>query len=176
MTFTQKSRFGYGWDFATRLVNIGIWQDVWMEYVTDTELTEARIDSDYVDGNGLIRMQFGFAGASKEAVSVWLLDPERAEIARAELTWAEAVSHTFEVTEPQLWYPNGMGAQPLYRVCVQCGEVYAEYRTGIRSLRYRQNEGAPADSLPYTIWITDRRVQIKGNNKVPLWQCRSSRL
>lgn len=27
-TFTQKSRFNYKWDFSTRLVNIGMWQDV----------------------------------------------------------------------------------------------------------------------------------------------------
>ena len=27
-TSTQKSRFGYKWDFSTRLVNLGIWQDV----------------------------------------------------------------------------------------------------------------------------------------------------
>lgn len=27
-TFTQKSRFNYKWDFSTRLVNIGLWQDV----------------------------------------------------------------------------------------------------------------------------------------------------
>jgi beta-mannosidase len=28
MTKTQKSRFGYKWDFGTRLVNLGIWDDV----------------------------------------------------------------------------------------------------------------------------------------------------
>ncbi len=27
-TFTQKSRFNYKWDFSTRLVNLGIWDDV----------------------------------------------------------------------------------------------------------------------------------------------------
>ena len=41
-TRTQKSRFGYKWDFGTRLVNIGIWQGVYIEYIENARVLERR--------------------------------------------------------------------------------------------------------------------------------------
>ncbi len=53
-TFTQKSRFNYKWDFSTRLVNIGIWQDVKLHLRKEAELSELHIDTDFADGKGKI--------------------------------------------------------------------------------------------------------------------------
>lgn len=168
MTSTQKSRFGYGWDFATKLVNIGIWKDVWVEYAEAVELTEAKITSDLAEGKGIIRTAFAFFGSTEETVNIQIISPDgKREVADA-LPFSEWVQRDFTIEAPEIWYPNGMGAHPLYKVCVQCGEVKKEYRIGIRSLRYVQNTGAPEESLPYTVVINGERVQLKGNNKVPL--------
>jgi beta-mannosidase len=39
-TFTQKSRFGYKWDFSTRLVNIGIWNDCYIRCEEEAALAQ----------------------------------------------------------------------------------------------------------------------------------------
>ncbi|MEF2575534.1 MAG: hypothetical protein UIQ90_06945, partial [Eisenbergiella sp.] len=53
-TFTQKSRFNYKWDFSTRLVNIGIWQDVVLDVKGEAELSELHVDTNVSAGQGRI--------------------------------------------------------------------------------------------------------------------------
>ena len=81
-THTQKSRFGYNWDFATRLINIGIWGDVWLYYINDIELTESKILTDYKDtymkllAQGMLtsnmkkkhKVYYGFEGFSRQSL------------------------------------------------------------------------------------------------------------
>lgn len=166
-TTTQKSRFGYGWDFATRLVNIGIWQDVYVEYVRNARLDEARIYTDYKDGKGIIDAQLFFEGESRENITACVISPEGEKILEKEVPFDEKTSVSFEVETPQLWYPNGMGEHPLYTLRILCdGDVY-EYKTGIRRLRYLQNPGSDENSIPYTIEINGKSVYIRGVNKVP---------
>lgn len=53
-TSTQKSRFNYKWDFSTRLVNIGFWQDVKLKVYEEVELQEIYVHSDVEQGKGTI--------------------------------------------------------------------------------------------------------------------------
>lgn len=53
-TFTQKSRFNYKWDFSTRLVNIGIWQDVVLDVKGAAKLSELHVDTDFAAQQGHI--------------------------------------------------------------------------------------------------------------------------
>src|SRR5205807_8203007 len=53
------------------------------------------------------------------------------------------VEHTFQVTPPQLWWPNGYGEQPLYRLVASLQNDTEEFdrsqlRLGLRRLRLIQ--------------------------------------
>jgi beta-mannosidase len=65
-----------------------------------------------------------------------------------------------EVDEPELWWPNGMGAQRLYPV--------AGLEVGFRTVELLANEGAPDDALPYTVVVNGERMFMHGWNWVPL--------
>ncbi|MFB9329428.1 glycoside hydrolase family 2 TIM barrel-domain containing protein [Paenibacillus aurantiacus] len=56
-TFTQKSRFNYKWDFSTRLVNVGIWDDIVLAAKGAYSLGELSVTTDVRDGAGLIRVE-----------------------------------------------------------------------------------------------------------------------
>ena len=58
-TFTQKSRFNYKWDFSTRLVNIGIWQEVSLHVRPEAELCDLHLDTDAGEGEGTIYVSAG---------------------------------------------------------------------------------------------------------------------
>ena len=167
-TFTQKSRFGYKWDFATRLVNIGIWQDVYVEYVTDARITEKHLKTDVADGTGIISATISFEEIAPVPVTFTLLSPEGCKIHESTIPMESRISKEIRVENPALWYPNGYGEQPLYTLEIRFGEECERHSLGIRSLRYTQNPGAPADSLTYTAVINGKRIYLKGNNKVPL--------
>lgn len=167
-TKTQQSRFGFGWDFATRLVNIGIWKDVYIEYISGAEMESANIKTDAADGKGYINAQFSFTDADGKEAEIELLNPLGESIGKANCTIEDKISAKFEVENPLLWYPNGMGNQPLYKVVLRFGAEEYSYNVGIRSLKFERNPGAGEDALPYTVIINGERVYIRGVNKVPL--------
>ena len=51
-TFTQKARFGYKWDFSTRLVNLGLYDDVYLEFCDSVKITDKKLI--YKDGKVLL--------------------------------------------------------------------------------------------------------------------------
>jgi beta-mannosidase len=73
----------------------------------------------------------------------------------------------------KLWWPNGYGPQALNSLTLnlrnQAGDLIATQTEtfGLRSLRAVANDGAPADALPYTVVINNKKIFIKGWNWVP---------
>jgi len=166
-TFTQKSRFGYDWDFGTRLVNIGIWKNVWIEYVQKARLEDIHILTDFSDGTGTVDVLLWFDSSWDSNVIAKLISPLGEPLMSQEEKISENMQLHFKVDDPLLWYPNGMGSQPLYTLKLSFGNEEREYKIGIRSLRYKNNPGSRKDSIPYTIVINGKSVYIRGNNKVP---------
>lgn len=167
MTHTQKSRFGYGWDFATHLVNIGIWRPVYLEYIEDVEILDTYISTDLEDGVGLVRVRASLKGETEQKILLTLRSPDGELVEERQLNFTNEVDELFEVKSPALWYPNGMGAHPLYTVELRAGAESYQCKSGIRRLRYLQTEGAPEDALPYAVELNGERVYLRGNNKTP---------
>ncbi|MFD3261706.1 glycoside hydrolase family 2 protein [Paenibacillus lentus] len=192
-TFTQKSRFNYKWDFSTRLVNVGIWDDVMLRVHQDFSFGEISVTADVkVDEQkpeeiiGLIHVQAEInthVNRNEEqmltaqmicsnpdgSVQLIKLIPVHNTVYNGEALQAELC-----IPQPRLWYPNGYGEHPLYnlelKLLTEDGTELdsRQYRTGIRSLEYRHNEGSPSDALPYTIVINGERIYMKGVNMTPL--------
>lgn len=175
-TSTQKSRFNYKWDFSTRLVNLGIWQGVELILEEEAALRDPYLHSDVDEaGRGILEVQTEVAlhepaALRAEAVCAW----EGEELCRQTLL---GKGMTFQgrltVDKPRLWYPNGLGKQPLYDVTLTLysGERVLDqrcFKQGIRHFEMVQNEQAPEGALPYTIVINGKRVYMKGVNVTPL--------
>ncbi len=180
LTSTQKSRFGYKWDFSTRLVNIGFWDDVQLRVHRRASLTALAIDTDVEEGEGILRVEaecvrWGRPGAVEE-LEVALADPEGRLLKTERVRIASGAASArcvLRVTAPRIWQPNGHGAQPLYGLTLGLlvnGERVDERRRqiGFRRLRYEQNPGGPPDALPYTIVVNGRRLYVQGVNLTPL--------
>jgi beta-mannosidase len=188
-TFTQKSRFNYKWDFSTRLVNVGIWDDVMLRVHQDFSFgeisvtTDARFDANQrEDTTGLIHIQAEInliADSIEEQMLTVLMicsDPDGTVQAMKSIPVCsgEVLQAELCIPRPQLWYSNGYGEQPLYRLELKLQAEdgteldFRQLRTGIRSLEYRHNEGSPADALPYTAVMNGERIYMKGVNMTPL--------
>lgn len=191
-TFTQKSRFNYKWDFSTRLVHIGIWDDVVLRVHSSHSIGEVSLHTDVKglgasEANqaiGLVRVKAQIGEMqiinADERKPIKLLvschDSEECVVASQVVPIEKNLEAEveLEVNDPQLWYPNGYGQQPLYSVNVILKTADGvtldkkTYRTGIRKLEYVQNEGSPQDALPYTVKINNKRIYIRGVNMTPL--------
>ncbi|MFD2329560.1 glycoside hydrolase family 2 protein [Cohnella sp. GCM10020058] len=179
LTHTQKSRFGYKWDFSARLVSLGIWDDVYLRVHEELSLGEAHIRTDVAeDGAGVVGLKVTVEGAVPEeyAAEAVLTDPEGRELAMQRIAVGPdraQADFSFRVERPLLWYPNGHGAQPLYGLEVRLlkGDAALDaraFKPGIRKLGYLFNEESPASALPYTFAINGEKVYVKGVNLTPL--------
>lgn len=172
-TFTQKSRFNYKWDFSTRLVNLGIWQGVRLTGIDQGEIAELSVRGLFCDGEGQIRIKARIEGAGEYLLEAeCFLDGEKQGEARTTVL-EECAEAIVRIKEPQLWYPNGLGAQPLYqvRICLyQQGELLEETcrQVGICRVECVPNEKAPEGARGYLLRVNGQRMYVKGVNITPL--------
>lgn len=183
LTSTQKSRFNYKWDFSTRLVNLGIWQDVVLKKQEEAELADLHVDTDYTKGKGQVFISGDIRDCRKQKkgplwVRLTLHGTEQVCMTKLFRARTGRFSETLIVENPALWYPNGAGKQPLYRMRAELLEEDGiedkkllwgtEMRTGIRSLSMAHNEQEHENALPYTFVINGQKIYIKGMNITPL--------
>ena len=169
MTYTQKARFTYKWDFCTRLVGVGIWNDVLVDitgkgvitarhgYFDGTSYTDT-VETEYADGMTLS--------------GVLSLDGQTVGESSAVVRDGKAVL-SVKVEHPVLWFPNGYGEQPLYdwQLTLSDNGTVSDSLTakaGLRTVSYERCDGAGEDALPYLPVINGKRVFIKGVNMTPL--------
>lgn len=176
----HTSRYQYKWDFAPCMVNIGIHGEVRLEAYSAAAIEYLHVRPQLQeDGSCCVICQTELAGFKNEDLTVQYAlydgDAVVAEVATgASISQGNmVVSGSLYVEKPKLWWPNGYGEQPLYRLEVtitdSLGITEQRVQTvGIRSLQYEQCADSPADSLPYALRINGKSVYIKGANMVPL--------
>lgn len=162
-THTQKARFTYKWDFSTRLVGMGLYDDVYIE-----ETGRARIENIHIRyKNGSLACSVASDAACVLAASLSYNGEKLGSLT------SEEGFVRFNLAEPHLWYPNGYGSQPLYDLKLElmtngCVSDEREMKVGLRILSYERCTGAPENALPYAVSVNGRRIYIKGANITPL--------
>ncbi|MFW5846309.1 MAG: glycoside hydrolase family 2 protein, partial [Planctomycetota bacterium] len=174
----RKEQCNFGWDWGPVLVTCGIWADIRLEPVQAARIDTVHLRQEHGGGSVLldcsielerivrgalqarIRVQLGGETVAEEQV------PLRGKRAAAEL----------QVSDPQLWWPNGLGAQPLYTVTVDLlddagtGLDQWRRRIGLRTIELvRERDGArrqdPDESFAFRCNGVD--FFAKGANWIP---------
>lgn len=172
-----KPRFNYTWDWVSRLVQIGIWDDIQLEVADGREISRLKCtaDADLKTGKGILRFG-GTVRADKGCTVRMLLSDGRDEIRVQQLTPAE-FSHgqtTWDDLPVELWWPNGQGSQVLYTLTCQLldgsGRVIDEQtRTvGFKHVDWRSCDGAPAEADPWICAVNGQPVFLQGANWTPI--------
>lgn len=181
-----KSRFTYWWDWTTRLIPVGIWKSVRLAVHDSARITDVFVRTDLAADlrSAVVHAQCSVSGSAslpdQARLRLNLRAPDGHRVASAETVVAArsgddaVVDLSATVESPQLWWPNDMGAHPLYFATVDLLDPDGnqrdlhEVRFGIRRLRLIHNETATADALPYTVEVNGHRMFIKGWNWVPV--------
>ena len=177
LTYTQKARFNYKWDFCTRIVNLGLYAPVYIEQKGSAELAHTLVKTVDLDGKVHFETDIIAINDTSAKLTVTITDPDGNMAASLEKSLAltrgdNNFSADFKIENPKLWWPNGYGDQPIYQVKVLISDPKGsdEYacNLGIRTITYEQCDGAREDSLPYLIRVNGKRIYIKGANMTPL--------
>lgn len=126
----RKAHCMFGWDWGPRLPDAGIWRPIFLRTWDAARLENALMLQAHHDGVVDVTIRPEIAGES--AWSAEITAPDGEVIIIPETTAAEQV---VRVKNPQLWWPNGLGKQPLYRVTVRLatGDTRV-WRIGLRTM------------------------------------------
>jgi beta-mannosidase len=173
--YTRKAPYHYGWDWGPRFVTSGIWRPVSLEAwdharVNDLQIVVKKLSAAAAEVTANVEVEASEAGAA-----VVVLDnlTGKAVTGKQQVKLNKGVnrvSFDFTIARPSLWWPNGLGAQPLYsfraRTIVN-GRVTDEKltRTGLRKLELRQQRDEAGQSFMFL--INGIPVFAKGGNWIP---------
>ena len=173
--FTRKAPYHYGWDWGPRFVTSGVWRPVSLQAwddarVNDVQIVVNKISPDAAQLTANVEIE-----ASDSATATVVLDnvTNKAVAGKQEIKLnrgSNRVSFNFTVARPSLWWPNGLGAQPLYTFRARAlvnGKVTDERttRTGLRTLELRRQRDNSGESFMFV--INGVPVFAKGGNWIP---------
>lgn len=126
----RKAHCMFGWDWGPRLPDAGIWRPIFLRTWDTARLENALMLQAHHDGVVDVTIRPEIAGES--AWSAEITAPDGEVIIIPETTAAEQV---VRIKNPQLWWPNGLGKQPLYRVTVRLSTGDTRmWRIGLRTM------------------------------------------
>lgn len=126
----RKAHCMFGWDWGPRLPDVGIWRPIFLRTWDTARLENALMLQAHHDGVVDVTIRPEIAGES--AWSAEITAPDSEVLTLPETMAAEQV---IAIQNPQLWWPNGLGKQPLYRVTVRlaAGDTRT-WRIGLRTM------------------------------------------
>ncbi len=149
-TYIRKAAYEYGWDWGPRFVTSGIWRPVRLEAWEAARISNLHIAQlDVTAKVAHLTAQVELTSAEDASAKVTLdfaHAGKKVELSRTvELhTGLNRIDLPIEITSPQLWFPAGYGAQPLYKFNAQLSvgnrvEDQASTRAGMRSIVLRRD-------------------------------------
>lgn len=107
----RKAHCMFGWDWGPRLPDAGVWRDMYLQRVDGALLKGLRIRQAHEEGRVTLSFEpeiKAYGDRPSTSLSVKVTAPDGAQ-------W-ESAGEDIVVEAPRLWWPNGLGDQPLYQV------------------------------------------------------------
>lgn len=146
--YVRKMSANFGWDWGPIFTTAGIWRNAsiraYQNRISDVQIlqhhqsgiVELDITTELVHGSGEVRVEVLFEGQ----VIAGAIVERHQNMAEARLT----------LENPSLWWPNGLGEQPLYTIRVTLTDTEEEVwekRIGLRTLRLQRKRDQWGESF-----------------------------
>ena len=177
-TFVRKPGYHYGWDWGPRYVTAGIWKPVTLQSWNTLRVDDLQIRQDRVDAARADITAIASVEAVRDGVfdlALWQTAPDgKRSLAAQKRVALQAGTNRIDlpvrIDGPQRWFPNGYGAQALYRFDLEATDGKASVatagtRTGLRSIELRREPDDKGRSFHFV--VNGIPVFAKGANTIP---------
>ncbi len=173
--FTRKAGYHYGWDWGPRFVTSGVWRPINLKIWDALRIKDVFIQQKSVKKEEA-QLLADFTLEANEAFSgkVLLTDKSTGKVMLSKQVDVEKgsnlISIPFTITNPKLWWSNGLGAPNLYQFeakVIKDNEIVANYElsTGLRSLKLIREKDEAGESFYFE--LNGVAVFAKGANYIP---------
>jgi len=154
----RKAPCQFGWDWGPMLPPIGLWKDIRLEGYQTARMNEFHLRQRIENGNAVLSAEIN--------LDCWkprVLQAAVQVIAPGNQVWEKKVDFQgdtaqviMEIPQPQLWWPNGYGSQPLYtvQIALQDGDQKLDGRTckiGFRTIELRREPDQWGESFTFIV-------------------------
>ena len=172
--FSRKAPYQYGWDWGPRLITMGIWKDVRIEFYNNFKIKDIfikqKINCDtlaslraVIEVDSDIDDKLNFDIKDKNSGDIYIA--KKIEVHKGKNT----VALDFLIKNPKLWYPAGMGKQNLYHFTITADNGKTRIRkdviTGLRTVKLVQQPDSTGSTFYFE--VNGSPLYIKGANYVP---------
>lgn len=175
-----KPRYSFSWDWCVRVVPIGAGGRLTLERQESSACplllgTAATVSADFHQGT--VAFTIDSAGKEGETNIAAVLRRDGRAVASTQARLAAGEQRlSLEVANPELWWPQGEGPQPLYGLeitATRANRIVAQWtrEIGFKHIEWRPCEGAPADALPWLCVVNGRPIFLQGVNWTPVRMC-----
>ena len=166
-----KSRYNYGWDWMPRMVNIGIFGDVYIEKINKAKIDDIYFRAEVKENKAKVYINSEiekFFDGDYKIEYAFENDGEIINIGKFSVGKAE-----FTLENIKLWDVISFGKQNLYKLSAKLyfeNEIIDEkiITVGFRKVEYILSDGANDSHYPYSLQINGKWIPLKGVDWVPL--------
>ena len=171
--FSRKAPYHFGWDWGPRLVTSGIWRPIvlraWDQAIIEEVIIEQK---ELSEKNATIVFDIKFNVTRPFFGEIEIkVDGKPAKTGLVDLKYGRQNSNfTIFIANPELWWPNGLGAQKLYNIEVSLKKEnelvhYFSTRLGLRTIELVEEDDRHGASFYFK--VNGQKVFMKGANYIP---------
>jgi beta-mannosidase len=180
----RKPQYVYGWDWGPRVATCGITGNVTIEFINRFQIRGVYAVTTGISDEKTAQLSFRvelenvhpFQTLETSLELEVLFGPEQVAIIRTEQCLRSGLNYVtlqLEVPDAKLWWPNGMGEQPLYSVRLSAESEshrveYPSFSFGIRTLSLNMDKLSQGeDERAFAFEINGVTIFSKGGNWIP---------
>ncbi len=171
--YLRKAQSMFGWDWGIQLPDMGIWRDIWLEAHDEPRLEGVELLQEHTENAVKLTVNVQTEQAGGQAGDLLMTSffaPDGALLEQWQAAWQPETQFRFLVQSPQLWWPNGYGEHPLYRVEVTLlrgGEEQdrRSYSIGLRTLTVLHEPDEWGKS--FAVCVNGLKIFTRGANYIP---------
>ena len=160
-----------GWDWNICLTPLGVSGDVVLRQKTLLSLDYLNVQQNHRDG--VVDLTFTITGTLyntadiDRAQGMLQIDGQEVLFRPKPADGGEfRATATCTIEDPKLWWPNGMGAQPLYAVAVALDGQSLSRSIGLRTIDIDQTKDSTGTAMRFV--VNDQPIFAKGANWIPV--------
>ena len=171
-SWIRKEPCNYGWDWGPSLITCGIWRSIRLVAFDTARLTGFQVRQNHSGGRVQLAVTPEVEAIRPSRLQALIsVSYKNRVVAETHLDLRRQPFAALAIPDPQLWWPNTLGAQPLYTITVTLLDANRRIlgavskQIGLRTLRLDRHPDAWGESFQFV--VNGRPFFAKGGNWIP---------